>query len=96
MVQLGEYVDDTEDYINITLDDKQNRILQTGVKIGTASVLLNSFIAVTGVFGMNIHIELYDYAGMPEFLGTIFGCTAVCVFLYMLAMRWFKGKRLIE
>ncbi|KAI5401054.1 hypothetical protein KIW84_065768 [Lathyrus oleraceus] len=45
---LNEYVEDTEDYINITLDDKQNRILQTGVHIGTISVIVNSFIVVTG------------------------------------------------
>ncbi|KAL5070271.1 hypothetical protein RYX36_021158, partial [Vicia faba] len=44
---LNEYVEDTEDYINITLDDKQNRILQTGVHIGTISVIVNSFILVT-------------------------------------------------
>jgi hypothetical protein len=29
--QLREYVDDTEDYINIMLDEKQNQLLQMGV-----------------------------------------------------------------
>ncbi|XP_073222996.1 magnesium transporter MRS2-3-like isoform X2 [Cicer arietinum] len=93
---LREYVEDTEDYIDITLDDTQNRILQTGVKIGTASVVLNMFINVTGIFGMNIHIGLYDYGGMPEFIGVIFGCTAVCIILYVFAMVWYKKKRLLE
>ncbi|KAJ1397281.1 magnesium transporter 2 [Sesbania bispinosa] len=92
---LKEYVDDTEDYINITLDDKQNQILQTGVKVGTASVLVNAFVVVTGVFGMNIHIELFD-SGMPQFLGVIFGCTASCIFLYIVAMIWYNYKRLLE
>lgn len=93
--KLRDYVDDTEDYINITLDDKQNRILQTGVRIGTASVLLNAFVAVTGVFGMNIHVGIYD-TGISQFLATIFGCTAACAILYVVAMAWYKHKRILE
>ncbi|XP_027365843.1 magnesium transporter MRS2-3-like isoform X2 [Abrus precatorius] len=93
--RLREYVDDTEDYINITLDDKQNRLLQMGVKLGTANILLNAFICVTGLFSMNIHIDLYD-TGMPQFLGTIFGCTVACIFLYVVAIIWYKCKRLLE
>ncbi|XP_057424754.1 magnesium transporter MRS2-3-like isoform X2 [Lotus japonicus] len=92
---LAEYVGDTEDYININLDDKQNRILETGVKVGTASVLLNAFIVVTGVLGMNIHIKLFE-TGLPQFLSVVFGCTAACIFLYVVAMAWYKHKRLLE
>ncbi|XP_061355634.1 magnesium transporter MRS2-3-like [Gastrolobium bilobum] len=92
---LRDYVEDTEDYINIRLDDKQNRLLQMAVKLGTADVLLNAFIGVTGIFGMNIHIELYD-TGLPQFLGTIFGCTAVCLFLFMVSIAWYKRRRLLE
>ncbi|PNX96612.1 magnesium transporter MRS2-3-like protein, partial [Trifolium pratense] len=83
---LAEYVEDTEDYINITLDDKQNRILQAGVQIGTASVIVNFFVVVTGIFGMNIHIDLFEAKANSAFLETVFGCTATCIILYFLAM----------
>ncbi|KAK4486087.1 hypothetical protein RD792_008755 [Penstemon davidsonii] len=95
---LKEYVDDTEDYINIMLDDKQNHLLQMGVMLTTATVVVSAFVALTGVFGMNITIELFDEnkAGMPEFLWTVGGGTAGCVFLYVVAIAWCKHKRLIE
>lgn len=57
---LREYVDDTEDYINIMLDDKQNHLLQMGVMLTTATLVVSAFVVVAGVFGMNIHIELFD------------------------------------
>ncbi|KAL5561397.1 hypothetical protein UlMin_031144 [Ulmus minor] len=95
---LREYVDDTEDYINIMLDDKQNHLLQMGVMLTTATLVLSAFVVVAGIFGMNIHIELFDEnkAGMPEFLWTIGGGTTGCVFLYVLAIAWCKHKHLLE
>ncbi|KAL0416940.1 UNVERIFIED_CONTAM: Magnesium transporter MRS2-3 [Sesamum latifolium] len=95
---LREYVDDTEDYINIMLDDKQNHLLQMGVVLSTATVVVSAFVALTGVFGMNITIELFDSdkAGMPEFLWTVGGGTMGCLFLYVAAIAWCKHKRLLE
>ncbi|CAL5209813.1 unnamed protein product [Lathyrus oleraceus] len=92
---LNEYVEDTEDYINITLDDKQNRILQTGVHIGTISVIVNSFIVVTGIFGMNIHIDIFNAEDDKLFFVTIILCTAACLILYFLAMLWYKKKHML-
>ncbi|MBA0733359.1 hypothetical protein Gogos_017383 [Gossypium gossypioides] len=95
---LREYVDDTEDYINIMLDDKQNHLLQMGVMLTTATLVISAFIVVAGIFGMNIHIELFDddKAGMPEFLWTIGGGAAGSIFLYVIAIAWCKYKRLLE
>ncbi|MBA0791656.1 hypothetical protein Gohar_016224, partial [Gossypium harknessii] len=94
---LREYVDDTEDYINIMLDDKQNHLLQMGVMLTTATLVISAFIVVAGIFGMNIHIELFDddKAGMPEFLWTIGGGAAGSIFLYVIAIAWCKYKRLL-
>ncbi|CAL0310119.1 unnamed protein product [Lupinus luteus] len=95
---LREYVDDTEDYINIMLDDKQNHLLQMGVMLTTATLVVSAFVVVAGVFGMNIHIELFDpnIAGMREFLWTVGGSTAGTIFLYVVAIAWCKHKRLLE
>ncbi|GMI88304.1 ARABIDOPSIS THALIANA MAGNESIUM TRANSPORT 4, magnesium transporter 4 [Hibiscus trionum] len=94
---LREYVDDTEDYINIMLDDKQNHLLRMGVMLSTATLVISAFVVVAGVFGMNIHIDLFDddKAGMPEFLWTIGGSTAGTVFLYVIAIAWCKYKGLL-
>jgi len=53
--KLREYVDDTEDYINIMLDDKQNQLLQMGILLSTATPVITCGILVTGVLAINIH-----------------------------------------
>ncbi|XP_031130794.1 magnesium transporter MRS2-3-like [Ipomoea triloba] len=95
---LREYVDDTEDYINIMLDDKQNHLLQMGVMLTAATLVISAFVAVAGVFGMNIHIELFnpDIAGMPQFLWAIGGGSAGCIILYVAVIAWCKHKRLLD
>ncbi|KAI4367560.1 hypothetical protein MLD38_023285 [Melastoma candidum] len=95
---LREYVDDTEDYINIMLDDKQNHLLQMGVMLTTATLVVSAFVVITGVFGMNIKIDLFDDTknGTPEFLWNVGGSTTGSLFLYMIAMAWCRHKRLLE
>ncbi|KAL6219042.1 hypothetical protein ACLB2K_012248 [Fragaria x ananassa] len=95
---LREYVDDTEDYINIMLDDKQNHLLQMGVMLTTATLVVSAFVVVAGIFGMNIKIDLFDdtKAGMKDWLWTIGGSTIASVVLYIIAIGWCKQKRLLE
>ncbi|XP_058217077.1 magnesium transporter MRS2-3 [Rhododendron vialii] len=95
---LREYVDDTEDYINIMLDDKQNHLLQMGVMLTTATLVVSAFVVVAGIFGMNIQIDLFseEKAGMQEFLWTVGGGATGSVFLYVIAIAWCKHKRLLE
>ncbi|KAI3712307.1 hypothetical protein L1987_70858 [Smallanthus sonchifolius] len=100
---LREYVDDTEDYINIMLDDKQNHLLQMGVMLTTATLVVGAFVVVAGVFGMNIGIDLFNDeteelkdVGMRKFLWTVGGGTTGSIFLYVIAIFWCKSKRLLE
>ncbi|KAJ7967597.1 Magnesium transporter [Quillaja saponaria] len=95
---LREYVDDTEDYINIMLDDKQNHLLQMGVMLTTATLVVSAFVVVAGIFGMNIHIELFDdkKSGLEDFLWTVGGSATGSIFLYVIAIAWCKHKRLLE
>ncbi|XP_042480691.1 magnesium transporter MRS2-F-like [Macadamia integrifolia] len=92
---LREYVDDTEDYINIMLDDKQNQLLQMGVMLSTATLLFTAGVVVVGVFGMNIKISLFN-TGMPQFLETNIGVVGGIVVLYLSAFYWGKQKGLLD
>ncbi|KAK9096052.1 hypothetical protein Sjap_021549 [Stephania japonica] len=87
---MREYVDDTEDYINIMLDDKQNQLLQMGVLLSTANLFINAGIVVVGLFGMNIHIELFD-SSPTQFWGTTGGTIVGCLITYLIAI--FFGKK---
>ncbi|KAL9150197.1 hypothetical protein ABFS82_12G154000 [Erythranthe guttata] len=95
---LREYVDDTEDYINIMLDDKQNHLLQMGVMLTTATLVVSAFVVVAGIFGMNIKIEIFNdqVHGMTRFLWTVGGGSAGTLFLYVIAIAWCKHRRLLE
>ncbi|PRQ31090.1 hypothetical protein RchiOBHm_Chr5g0031661 [Rosa chinensis] len=96
---LREDVDDTEDYINIMLDDKQNQLLQMGVVLSTATLVVNAFIVVAGIFGMNIGIELFDEelkTGNKKFMWTIGGSSMACVFFFVIAIAWGKHMRLLD
>ncbi|KAK3166277.1 hypothetical protein QOZ80_1AG0043740 [Eleusine coracana subsp. coracana] len=101
---LREYVDDTEDYINIMLDDKQNQLLQMGVMLSTATVVITAGVAVVGIFGMNIGISLYTDPQNEEerrssnikFWETTFGTIAGCVIMYVIAMGWGKRSGLLQ
>ncbi|WOH07075.1 hypothetical protein DCAR_0626504 [Daucus carota subsp. sativus] len=82
LANMNEYVDDTEDFINIMLDDN------------TGNMILNAGIVVVGLFGMNIHIELYD--GQPkQFWETVSGTVGGCLALYLIAIGWGKKRNLI-
>ncbi|KAJ0588049.1 putative magnesium transporter MRS2 [Helianthus annuus] len=100
---LREYVDDTEDYINIMLDDKQNHLLQMGVMLSTMSLIVGALVVMAGAFGMNINIQLFNgdtaaekEAGMRKFLFTVGGGTTGGIFLYVIAVTWYKNKWLIQ
>jgi magnesium transporter len=101
---LREYVDDTEDYINIMLDDKQNQLLQMGVILSTATVVITAGLAVVGIFGMNIGISLYNGPTNEEerrssnmkFWETTFGTIVGCVIMYVIAMGWGKRSGLLQ
>ncbi|KAJ7547805.1 hypothetical protein O6H91_08G105100 [Diphasiastrum complanatum] len=92
---LKEYVDDTEDYINIMLDDKQNHLLKMGVMLSTATLAISAFIVVTGVLGMNIKIPLFDNGTMSQFLCVVVVSGAASLLFYVLVIGWCKWKRLI-
>ncbi|KAG0488027.1 hypothetical protein HPP92_006838 [Vanilla planifolia] len=93
---LREYVDDTEDYINIMLDEKQNQLLQMGVMLSTATLMTTAAVVVVGIFGMNIGIDLYNVTTYHQFWETTFGTIGGCIVLYILAIGWGKRSGLLQ
>lgn len=91
---MNEYVENTEDFINIMLDDKQNQLLQMGVMLSTANMILNAGIVVVGVFGMNISITLFEGQTI-QFWETTFGTVGGCLALYLIAVGWGKKRSLL-
>lgn len=92
--KMNDYVDDTEDCINIMLDDKQNQLLQMGVMLSTANMIINAGIVVVGIFGMNITISLFS-APEIKFWETAIGTIGGCIALYILSVSWGRKRNLL-
>ncbi|TYI75008.1 hypothetical protein E1A91_D07G244500v1 [Gossypium mustelinum] len=54
LLELREYIDDTEDYINIQLDNHRNQLIQLELFLSSGTVCLSIYSLVAAIFGMNI------------------------------------------
>lgn len=92
ILSVREYIDDTEDYVNIQLDNQRNELIQLQLTLTIASfgIAVNTFIA--GAFAMNIPCHFYDIADgsffWPFVGGTSSGCFVISVVL--LGYAWWK------
>ncbi|CAO2184494.1 unnamed protein product [Urochloa humidicola] len=93
---LREYVEDTEDYINIMLDDKQNQLLQMGVVLSTATLMITCAIVVTGIFGINIHIALFRITDTNVFWEATGGMVAGAAALFAAAMVYYRKNGILR
>eukprot|EP00257_Ricinus_communis_P015589 XP_015573538.1 magnesium transporter MRS2-2 isoform X2 [Ricinus communis] len=63
LTTLREYIDDTEDYINIQLDNHRNQLIQLELFLSAGTVCLSFYSLVAGIFGMNIPYTWNDNYG---------------------------------
>lgn len=52
---LHEYIDDTEDYLNIELDSHRNQLIQLELVLTAAMFALALVTVIAGIFGMNLN-----------------------------------------
>ncbi|KAK7318396.1 hypothetical protein RJT34_03096 [Clitoria ternatea] len=96
LTSLSEYVGDTEDYINIMLDDKRNQLLQGAIMFNTLNVILNAGIVVVGLFGMNVSIQLFDGKPSSKFWAVASGTFAGCIIIVLFSFWWGKERYLLS
>ncbi|KAG6388432.1 hypothetical protein SASPL_149858 [Salvia splendens] len=63
LTSLKEYIDDTEDFINIQLDNVRNQLIQFELLLTTATFVVAIFGVVAGIFGMNFEIQMFNNPG---------------------------------
>ncbi len=94
LVVLRQVIEDTEDYVNIDLDSKRNKILEFNVLVGLAALAHGLASTVYGVFGMNFILPT-DSGAVPDPGGkkgaafkTVASVTAVLAIMLWLVMIW--------
>ncbi|PKA59272.1 Magnesium transporter MRS2-10 [Apostasia shenzhenica] len=90
---LKEYIDDTEDFINIKLDNVRNQLIQFELLLTAATFVVTIFAVVTGVFGMNFQDPVFDAPSNFNWVLTL--SSVFCVVLYVSFLLYVKHKRLL-
>ncbi|KAK6915133.1 Mg2+ transporter protein, CorA-like/Zinc transport protein ZntB [Dillenia turbinata] len=93
LTSLKEYIDDTEDFINIQLDNVRNQLIQFELLLTTATFVVAMFGVVAGIFGMNFAIPFFDNESAFKWVLII---TGVCGLIIFSSFVWFfKYRRLM-
>ncbi|XP_057791376.1 magnesium transporter MRS2-1 [Salvia miltiorrhiza] len=93
LTSLKEYIDDTEDFINIQLDNVRNQLIQFELLLTTATFVVAIFGVVAGIFGMNFEIPMFNNPGAFKWVLVITGVTGAIIFSTFL--WFFKYRRLM-
>ncbi|XP_047968944.1 magnesium transporter MRS2-5-like isoform X1 [Salvia hispanica] len=93
LLSLKEYIDDTEDLINIKLGNVQNQLIKFELLLRAATFVTAMFAAVAAVFGMNFEDTVFDEASTFNWVLVISGIC--CGVLYGLFLAYFRNKKVI-
>lgn len=92
LTTLREYIDDTEDYINIQLDNHRNQLIQLELFLSAGTVCLSIYSLVAGIFGMNIpYIWNNDHGYVFKWVVIIAGFVSAILFGFIMSYARFKG-----
>ncbi|KAJ7943341.1 Magnesium transporter MRS2-like protein [Quillaja saponaria] len=93
LLSLKEYIDDTEDFINIKLGNIQNHLIQFELLLTAATLVAAIFATVAGVFGMNFASTVFDHPSGFHWVLVITG--VACVLLYFSFLFYFRHKKVL-
>ncbi|XP_010516553.1 PREDICTED: magnesium transporter MRS2-4 [Camelina sativa] len=93
ILTVREYIDDTEDYVNIQLDNQRNELIQLQLTLTIASFAIAAETLLASLFGMNIHCPLYDTHGVFGYF--VWSVTALCIVLFMVTLGYARWKKLL-
>lgn len=91
LLSLKEYIDDTEDLINIKLGNVQNQLIQFELLLTAATFVATIFAVVTGIFGMNFADSVFDHPSTFHWVLIITGVS--CGVLYTCFLIYFRHKK---
>ncbi|XP_073142546.1 magnesium transporter MRS2-I-like isoform X5 [Henckelia pumila] len=89
---LREYIDDTEDYINIQLDNHRNQLIQLELFLSSGTVCLCVYSLVAAIFGMNIQYPWRENHGfLFKWVVLLAALVSGCLFLSIISYARHKG-----
>lgn len=93
---LTEYVDDTEDFINIELDSHRNQLIRLDIVLTCFTACMGLITAVTALFAMNVDLQPgKDTVPYRWFVIIAVTASVGAVALFSAVMAYCKIKRLL-
>ncbi|KAL2906345.1 Magnesium transporter MRS2-4 [Bienertia sinuspersici] len=93
ILSVKEYIDDTEDYVNIQLDNQRNELMQLQLNLMIASFGIAIDTLIAGIFGMNIPCSLYDVNGIFGYV--VGGGTVFSFLVFLLILGYARSTKLL-
>ena len=90
---LDEYIDDTEDFVNIELDSQRNQLIKLELVLTTATLFMTMYGVVASVFGMNVRNGAEDSEGTFVVINVV--CSVCTVLAFVLAVAYIRYKRIM-
>ncbi|WCJ23922.1 Magnesium transporter MRS2-2 [Euphorbia peplus] len=94
LTTLREYIDDTEDYINIQLDNHRNQLIQLELFLTSGTVCLSIYSLIAGIFGMNIPYT-WNKNHSYMFSRVVIFTAVLCAVVFIVIMSFARKKGLI-
>ncbi|AED91431.1 Mg2+ transporter protein CorA-like/Zinc transport protein ZntB [Arabidopsis suecica] len=92
LTELREYIDDTEDYINIQLDNHRNQLIQLELMLSAGTVCVSVYSMIAGIFGMNIpNTWNHDHGYIFKWVVSLTGTFCIVLFVIILSYARFRG-----
>lgn len=94
---LTEYIDDTEDYINIQLDSQRNQLIRLDLMLTCFMACMAFITAITSLFAMNaiLNPEWPDRMPFAGFLIVSIGCAVAAISMFVGVIGYARWKRII-
>lgn len=93
ILSVREYIGDTEDYVNIQLDNQRNELIQLQLTLTIASFAVAIETLIAAWFGMNIPFPLYNVNGVFWYFAG--GITVLCIFIFLFVLGYARWKKLL-
>eukprot|EP00897_Mesotaenium_endlicherianum_P008457 jgi/Mesen1/763/ME000110S_11030 len=95
LTALSQYIDDTEDFINIQLDNVRNQLIQYELLLTTATFVVAIYGVVAGIFGMNVPIGLESNPYAFKWVLIITGIVGAVIFAFFLWYFRYKNWNIV-
>jgi hypothetical protein len=95
LVSVGEYIKDTEEYINIELDSSRNRLIRFEIVLSVATFSIMPFNLLAGVLGENLIIPEQITGSVSQFFGVNIAATCFCCLIFYVITLYMRYTKLI-